>query len=40
MKEKYFSINEAGSSIRCKLYYNDLKAVSRAGYLRSRLRRT
>ena len=30
MKEKYFSINEAGSSIRCKLYYNDLKAVSRA----------
>lgn len=29
MKENYFSINESGSSIRCKLYYNDLKAVRR-----------
>lgn len=30
MKEKYFSINEAGSSIRCKLYCNDTKYVGRA----------
>lgn len=27
--EKYFSINKSGCSIRCKLYYNNLKSVSR-----------
>ena len=30
MKEKYFSVNEAGCSIRCKLYFNDLKNIRRA----------
>lgn len=27
--EKYFNINREGNSIRCKLYYRDLKAVRR-----------
>lgn len=27
--EKYFNINERGNSIKCKLYYADLKKVSR-----------
>ena len=30
MKEKYFNINEYGSSIRCKMYLNDIKSVKRA----------
>ena len=29
MQEKYFNINTAGNSIRCKLYFADLKAVKR-----------
>lgn len=27
--EKYFNINESGSSIRCKLYHNDIRSVGR-----------
>lgn len=27
--EKYFTINESGCSIRCKLYYNDMKNIGR-----------
>ena len=30
MYSKYHEINEAGHNIRCKLYYNDLKAVQKA----------
>ncbi len=30
MSIKYFSINKAGYSIRCKLFYNDLASVSQA----------
>lgn len=28
--EKYFSINQSGCSIRCKMYYNDLKSIKNA----------
>jgi hypothetical protein len=27
--EKYFNINESGNSVRCKIYFNDLKTVKR-----------
>ena len=29
MKNKYFNINEKGHSVRCKLYFNDLRAIKR-----------
>ena len=29
MLHRYFEVNEGGHNIRCKLYYSDLKAISR-----------